>query len=25
VTEPLAVAGEAEGEQWLDNYQGNGH
>ena len=25
VTEPLAVAGEAEGEHWLANYQGNGH
>ena len=25
VTVPLAVAGEAEGEQWLANYQGNGH
>jgi len=24
VTEPLAVAGEAEGEKWLATYEGNG-
>lgn len=25
VTEPLAVAGEAEGVRWLATYEGNGH